>query len=236
VTGRRCALVTGGGSGIGLAIARLLVDDGYGVTICGRDAGRLEDARAALGTDAHAVVADVAWEADVVALVRAHAKRWGRLDVLVNAAGIARPTTAGTVDTSDFDGQVAVNLRGPALVVREALRMLRVAGAEHGKATVINIASVAGKHGQPGNTIYSATKAGLISLTQSLQRETAGDGIQATALCPGLVATAMTENAAVPVQEMIATADVAEAVRFLLRTSRWCVVGEIVLDRRGAPG
>ena len=173
---------------------------------------------------------------DVIELVRRHAERFGRLDVLVNSAGISVAEASDSADTAEVDRQLAVNLRAPLLVTRGALAMLRAAGAEHGKALVVNLASVSGKEGQPGNTIYSATKAGVISLTQSLQRETAAQGIQATALCPGLVATPMTEEARVSQGEMVTVDDVTEAVRFLLRTSSWCLVPEIVLNRRGAIG
>ncbi len=231
---QRCALVTGGSSGIGLAIARMLAAEGYGVTISGRRTDLLDEiARGSAGI-MQAVVADVAREQDVVELVRRHAERFGRLDVLVNSAGISVAEASDSADTAEVDRQLAVNLRAPLLVTREALPMLRAAGAEHGKALVVNLASVSGKEGQPGNTIYSATKAGVISLTQSLQRETAAQGIQATALCPGLVATPMTEEARVSQGEMVTVDDVTEAVRFLLRTSSWCLVPEIVLNRRGA--
>ena len=231
---KRCALVTGASSGIGLALAQMLAAEGYGVTISARRAERLREITDASRGLLSPVAADVASEEEVVRLVRAHAERFGRLDVLVNAAGIAGAQPSDAADAAEIDLQVAVNLRAPLLVTREALPLLRQAGAEHGKALVVNISSVAGKEGQPGNTIYSATKAGLISLTQSLQRETAGDGIQATAICPGLVATPMTSDSETPQEEMVSVDDVAEAVRFLLRTSTWCLVPEIVLNRRGA--
>ena len=230
----RSALVTGGSSGIGLAIARALAADGYGVTICARHGDKLERAAQQITGDAHSVVADVSREEDVRALVRAHEDRFGGLDVLVNSAGISGSGSGDPDDTANVDRQIAVNLRGPLLVTREALPLLRAAGARHGKVLIVNLASVAGKRGQPGNPIYSATKAGVISLTESVQRATAGEGIQATALCPGLVATPMVEGARVPPDEMVQPDDVAEAVRFLLRTSAWCVVPEIVLNRRGA--
>ena len=231
---QRCALVTGGSSGIGLAIARMLAAEGYGVTVAGRRPEVLDEIAAASDGTVEAVVADVAREPDVIELVRRHSERFGRLDVLVNSAGISGAEASDSADTAEVDRQLAVNLRAPLLVTREALPLLRAAGAEHGKALVVNLASVSGLEGQPGNTIYSATKAGVISLTQSLQRETAAQGIQATALCPGLVATPMTEDVSVPHGEMVTVEDVVEAVRFLLRTSRWCLVPEIVLNRRGA--
>ena len=232
----RTALVTGGSSGIGLAIARMLAGEGYGVTIAGRDEDRLSRAAESFGGTVHPLAADVSQEEDAVALVRAHAERFGRLDVLVNSAGIAMAGAVDATATEDLDGQLATNLRGPFLVIREALDLLRAAGAEHGKALIVNLASVAGKQGQPRNAAYSATKAALISLTESVQRSTAGEGVQATALCPGLVATPMTEGARVPAGEMVTPGDVAEAVRFLLKTSRWCLVPEVVLNRRGAVG
>jgi NAD(P)-dependent dehydrogenase (short-subunit alcohol dehydrogenase family) len=231
---QRCALVTGGSSGIGLAIAQMLVGEGYAVTIAGRRAAVLERIAAQSGGQMFAVTADMTSEADIVALVERHSGRFGRLDVLVNSAGVYGREASDSAETAQVDLQVAVNLRAPLLMVREALPLLRAAGAEHGKALVVNLSSVSGKEGQPGSTIYSATKAGLISLTQSLQRETAGQGIQATALCPGLVATPMSAGGSVAQSEMVTVDDVAEAVRLLLRTSTWCLVPEIVLNRRGA--
>jgi len=230
----RCALVTGGSSGIGLAVARMLCAEGYGVTIAGRHADRLSQAAGTLPPNVHCVVADIAREQDVSAMVRGHTERFGRLDILVNSAGLFGSDTASSAVTAEVDARLAVNLRGPLLVTREALPLLRAAGAEHGKALVVNLSSVSGLHGQPRSASYSATKAGLISLTQSLQRETAADGIQATAICPGLVATAMTAGSAVLAEEMVQPEDVAETVRFLIRTSRWCLVPEVVLNRRGA--
>ncbi len=231
---QRTALVTGGSSGIGLAIARLLAEEGHALTLVGRSEEKLEAAARSLPGEVHTVAADVAREEDSVALMRSHAERFGRLDVLVSSAGIALAGTIEATSADDLDSQLAINVRGPFLVMREALELLRAAGAEHGKALIVNLASVAGKEGQPRSAAYSATKAAVISLTESVQRRTAGEGIQATALCPGLVATPMTEGARVPAEQMVAPEDVAEAVRFLLRTSPWCLVPEIVLNRRGA--
>ena len=232
----RTALVTGGSSGIGLAIAQMLAAEDHAVTLVGRDHAKLEHAAASLRGEIHVVVDDVSGEQGAAGIVSSHAERFGRLDVLVNSAGIARSAPIDATATEDLDAQLAINLRGPFLVIREALGLLRAAGAEHGKALIVNLASVAGKEGQPGNAAYSATKAALISLTESVQRRTAGEGIQATALCPGLVATPMTEGSRVPEAEMVSPGDVAEAVRFLLKTSPFCLVPEIVLNRRGAVG
>lgn len=230
----RCALVTGGSSGIGFAVARMLVGEGYSVTVSGRRLAALKRAVAMIGDRAYPVPADVAQENQVVALLRAHAERFGRLDVVVNSAGVAGAESSASADAGRVDLQIAVNLRGPLLVTREALPLLRESGAEHGKALIVNLSSVAGKQGQPHNAAYSATKAGLIALTESVQREVAHEGIQATALCPGFVSTPMTEDSSIAREEMLRPEDVAEAVRFLLRTSSLCLVPEIVLNRRGA--
>ena len=113
--------------------------------------------------------------------------------------------------------------------------MLREAGAEHGKALIVNTASISGKSGQPWLSVYSATKAGVVGFSQATQKEVANDGIQVTALCPGFVDTPMTEfvKEQVKAEEMIRPEDIAEAVRFLLRTSPACLVPEIVFTRPG---
>jgi NAD(P)-dependent dehydrogenase (short-subunit alcohol dehydrogenase family) len=129
--------------------------------------------------------------------------------------------------------QLNVNLRGVYLMLRESIPMLREAGKEHGKALVVNTASIAGKFGQPWLATYSATKAGVVGLSQAAHGELAGDGIQVTAFCPGFVATPMTDwvEGQVPKDQMIQPDDIAEAVRFLLRTSPACIVPEIQFIR-----
>ena len=121
------------------------------------------------------------------------------------------------------------------LATREALPLLREAGAEHGKALIVNTASIAGKSGQGWLAVYSATKAGMVGYSQATQKEVGGEGIQVTAFCPAFVDTDMTEWARdqVDPQEMIRPEDIAEGVRFLLRTSRYCLVPEIVFTRPG---
>jgi len=236
--GARAALVTGGSSGIGLAIARALGQDGYGVTLSARRADKLEQAAEALrseGIEVEAVPANMADEDDVVALVRSHRERFGRLDVLVNNAGVGIGGAMSEQETKKIDMQIAVNLRAVVLTTREALPMLKEAGAEHRKALVVNTASIAGKSGQGWLSVYSATKFGVVGFTQALHKEHSGDGIQATALCPGFVATAMTDWVAenVPKEEMIQPEDIAEAVRYLLRTSPACIVPELQFIRPG---
>jgi len=233
----RAALITGGSSGIGLAIARALGEDGYGVTISARKPDKLEAAAEELRgaqIDVEAVPANMAKEEDITALVAAHRERFGRLDVLVNNAGVGIGGAVADLETKKLDMQLDVNLRAVYLTSREAIPMLKEAGAEHGKALIANTASIAGKYGQGWLAAYSATKFGVVGLTQALHKELAGEGIQATALCPGFVATAMTEWVeGVEKEEMIQPQDIAEAVRYLLRTSKACIVPELQFIRPG---
>ncbi len=234
----RAALVTGASSGIGLAIARALAEDGYGVTVSARRTEKLEEAAKGLsdaGLDVNPVTANMAEEDDVKVLAAAHRERYGRLDVLVNNAGIGIGSEIAGLETKRLDLQIDVNLRGVFLMTREAIPMLREAGREHGKALLLNMSSIAGKHGQPGVAAYSATKAAVVGLSQATQGEVDNDGVQVTAFCPGFVATPMTDwNEAVPQEEMIQPEDLAEAVRFLLRTSTHCRVPEVQFMRPGA--
>ncbi len=236
----RAALVTGGSSGIGLAISRALAEDGYAVTISARRPEKLEQAVRPLADDGFevaAVAANVASEDEVKALVAGHRERFGRLDVLVNNAGVGIGSAIEEVETKKLDMQLDVNLRSYIIAMREAMRMLKEAGAEHGKALIVNTASIAGKGGQGWLAVYSATKAGVIGLTQATQMEVGKDGVQVTALCPGFVDTPMTEwvKGQVKPEEMIQPEDLAETVRLLLRTSRYCLIPEVVFARPGDP-
>jgi NAD(P)-dependent dehydrogenase (short-subunit alcohol dehydrogenase family) len=234
----RAAIITGGSSGIGLAIARALGEDGYGLTISARRPEKLEAAAQELhdgGLDVNAVPANMADEDDIKKLVESHRERFGRLDVLINNAGIGIGAAVADTVTKKLDLQLDVNLRGVFLMARECMPMLKEAGAEHGKALIANTASIAGKHGQGWLPAYSATKFGVVGLTQALHKEVSNDGIQVTALCPGFVATDMTDwvEEQVPKDEMIQPEDIAEAIRFVLRTSPHCVVPEIQFVRPG---
>jgi NAD(P)-dependent dehydrogenase (short-subunit alcohol dehydrogenase family) len=233
----RAALVTGASSGIGFAISRGLVEDGYGVTMSARRREKLEEAAAELqraGLDVHAVPANMSKEEEIRSLAEAHRERFGRLDVLVNNAGLGIGGQIAEAETKRLDLQLDVNLRGVYLMTREAIPMLREAGHEHRKALLVNMSSIAGKFGQPWLAAYSATKAAVVGLSQATQGELQSDGVQVTAFCPGFVATPMTDwNEAVPKEEMIKPEDIVEAVRFLLRTSPNCLVPEIQFVRPG---
>ena len=230
----RAALVTGASSGIGLAIAAMLAEEGYDLTLTSRTAAKLESAAgpvSALGTEVQTVAADVADPEQIAGVVAAHRERFGRLDVLVNNAGLGIVAALCAIETRHLDLQLAVNLRATILFYREAEAMLRAAGAEHGEALVVNTASITGKVGEPELGVYSATKHGIVGFTQAMQRELGPAGIKSCVLCPGFVDTQLSDYVkdTVPAATMIRAEDVAESVRSLLRLSRHCVVPEIVM-------
>jgi NAD(P)-dependent dehydrogenase (short-subunit alcohol dehydrogenase family) len=232
----RAALITGASSGIGLAVARTLGKEGYALTVSARRAEKLESAADELrgaGFEVQSVSANMTEEEDLVGVFSKHREAYGRLDALVNNAGVGIGAPMEEIQTKHLDMQLGVNLRALIIGTREGLPLLREAGAEHGKALIVNTASIAGKGGQAWLSIYAATKAAVINFTQSTHREVGGAGIQCTALAPGFVDTPMTEFAKgqVPGEEMIRPEDLGEAVRFLLRTSRNCHVPEIVFTR-----
>jgi NAD(P)-dependent dehydrogenase (short-subunit alcohol dehydrogenase family) len=234
----RAALITGASSGIGLAIARVLGAEGYALTVAARRPEKLEAAAQGLRDEGHevvAVAANMADEGELVAVFERHRDAYGRLDALVNNAGVGIGAPMAEIETKRLDMQLAVNLRALIIGTREGLPMLREAGAEHGKALIVNTASIAGKAGQGWLSIYGATKAAVINFTEATHREAGVDGVQCTALAPAFVDTPMTEFAKgqVPGEEMIRPEDIGEAVRFLLRTSRYCHVPEIVFTRPG---
>jgi NAD(P)-dependent dehydrogenase (short-subunit alcohol dehydrogenase family) len=234
----RAALVTGASSGIGYAIADLLGQEGHALTLAARRPDKLSAAVEQLrakGYEVEEVAANLTAEEDVQRVVSAHRERFGRLDVLVNSAGVGVGAALGDVQTKRVDMQLDLNLRAIILFYRECAELLRAAGAEHRNALVINLSSIAGKGGAGWLSVYAATKAAVIGWTQSMNKELAGDGIKNVALCPGFVDTPMTDfiREQVPAEQMIQPSDIAEAVRFLLRTSAYCRVPEIVFERPG---
>ncbi len=234
----RAAIVTGASSGIGLAVARMLAEEGHAVTLAARRADKLRAACEQLageGLEVQHVAADVGDEDDIKRVVSAHREAYGRLDVLMNNAGVGIGSPIGDLDTKRMDIQLATNLRAIPLFYRETIDMLTAAGAEHANALVINTASVAGKSGEAWLSVYSATKFAVVGFTQSMNRELADRGIKSTALCPAFVDTAMTEfvRGKIAREDMIQTSDIVAAVRMLLSLSRGCVVPEIVLQMPG---
>ncbi len=223
----RAALVTGGSSGIGLAIARMLRDEGFGLTLVSRRVEKVEAAAAELG--AEAVAADVGDADECARAVAAHEERFGRLDMLVNSAGIGIGGTVEDLPARHFDLQVGVNLRGLFLVTQAAIPLLR---SSHG--WIVNLASIAGTLPTPGLATYGATKAAVISLTRSLNEELDGDGVRAIAICPGFVDTPMAEWSGIEPAEMIRPEDCAEIVRMCLRLSPHARVPQAVIERVGS--
>jgi len=235
----RAALVTGASSGIGLAIADLLGQEGYGLTVAARRPDKLTAAADELRGKGYAVeevAGNLTAEEDVQRVVAVHRERFGRLDVLVNSAGVGVGAPLGDHQTKRVDMQLDLNLRAIILFYRECAEMLQAAGAEHRNALVVNLSSIAGKEGAGWLSVYAATKAAVIGWTQSMNKELAESGIKSVALCPGFVDTPMSEfiRDQIAPEEMIRTEDVAEAVRFVLRTSPNCVIPEIVFQRPGA--
>jgi len=234
----RTALVTGASSGIGLAIADMLGQEGHALTVAARRPEKLGAAAEELrgkGYDVQHVAGNLGDEETIKRVVAAHLERHGRLDVLVNNAGVGAGEAVDALTTKRIDLQLATNLRSVFLFYREAVPALRAAGAEHRNALVVNTASIAGKSPQAWLSVYSATKAAVIGYTQAMNRELNADGVKSVALCPGFVDTPMTEfiQGQVPPEEMIRPEDVAEAVRYLLGLSPACVIPEIVFQRPG---
>jgi short-subunit dehydrogenase len=220
------ALVTGGSSGIGLAIARALREDGYDLTLVARRPEPLEEAAREL--DAQAVPANLGDADECVRAVTAHAERFGGMNVLVNSAGIGIGGSFADQDTTRIALQLDVNLRASLVITRESLPHLR-----ESRGQIITLASIAGTIPTPGLAVYGATKAALIAWTSSLNREEAEHGIRATAISPGFVATRMTEWTGLPDDQQISPNDIVVLVRAVLALSPMARVPNIVVERLG---
>jgi NAD(P)-dependent dehydrogenase (short-subunit alcohol dehydrogenase family) len=234
----KVALVTGGAQGIGRQIALTFAREGARLMIgdVKDEGGRATVGEIEAGDGAAACrPCDIGRFDDVQALVDATVETYGRLDVLVNNAGIGIGQAVGEIGTKQLDIQLDVNHRAYVLFYRETAELLRAAAAETGAAVVVNTASIAGKGGQAWLSTYSATKAGVIGFTQAMNKELAGDGVKSCALCPGFVDTPMTDfvKGQVPVEEMITPGDIAKSVKLLLEVSPACVIPEIVFARVG---
>jgi len=233
----RVAVVTGGSRGIGLAVARALVQDGASVVVSGRDAARLESAVAeleALGGAVLAVTSDASRREDVDALIEATRERFGRIDVLVNNAGITRDQLLVRMKDDDWDRVMETNLRGVFLLTRAAGKAMM----RQRSGRIINMASTAGAMGNAGQVNYSAAKAGVIGLTKAAARELAHWNILVNCVAPGLVETDMTAAIPaeareallqqVPLKRMGTAREVAEAVRFLAGDGGAYVTGQVI--------
>ena len=188
----KTALVTGATGGIGAEIARVFHKAGATVAISGRKVEALEALKAELGDRVHVVPCDLADRAQVAKLIDEAVKvLGGRLDILVNNAGLTKDNLFMVMKDEQWDDVIAVNLTSTFMLMRAAARqMLR---AKTGYGRIINISSISGVIGNPGQGNYAASKAGMVGMTKSLAREVANRGITANCIAPGFIKTAMTE-------------------------------------------
>ena len=187
----RVALITGAARGIGLAVAERLVADGARVALIDRDAPAVEDAARRIGAAASPIVADVTRPDDVARAVETAHARWGRLDIVVNNAGITgRSVPLWELTDEDWHQVIAGDLTSVFLVSRAAVRLMLAAGG----GRIINIASIAGKEGNPTLLPYSAAKAGVIGLTKALAKEVATRGIVVNAVAPAVIETELLQQ------------------------------------------
>ena len=187
----RTAVITGGAQGLGYAIAEVFIAEGARVVLGDLDLDRTRAAADALGGAdvARAVRCDVTSAAEVDALVTAAVAEFGRLDVMVNNAGITRDATLRKMTEQQFDEVIAVHLKGTWHGTRAAAAVMR----EQGRGAIVNMSSISGKVGLVGQTNYSAAKAGIVGLTKAAAKELAHLGVRVNAIQPGLIRSAMTE-------------------------------------------
>jgi len=231
----KIALVTGAARGIGQAIALQLAADGADLALCDVKAEWLEDTAAkvkALGRRAETYAMDVANGAAVGEAVAKVLADFGRIDVLVNNAGITRDTLLMRMSEEDWDAVLDINLKGAFLVTKAVVKPMM----KQRSGAIVNIASVVGIMGNPGQANYTASKAGLIALTKTTAKELGSRNVRVNAVAPGFIRTAMTDELAEPVKEAMLKMvplgrlgepeDVAKAVAFLASDAAAYVNGQ----------
>ena len=233
----RIAIVTGGGQGIGRAIVHDLASEGISVVVADIDSGSAHSAGAATrekGMRSLAVQVDVSDAASVDAMVEQVSREFGRVDYLVNNAGITRDTLLMRMGDDAWDSVINTNLTGTYLCSKAVIRLMM----KQRFGRIVNITSVVGVMGNAGQTNYAASKAGMIGFTKSLAREVAARGITVNAVAPGFIQTAMTDGlpdkareeltALIPNGRLGVPEDVASAVRFLVSDDASYITGQVL--------
>jgi 3-oxoacyl-[acyl-carrier protein] reductase len=230
----RTALVTGATGGIGGAIARAFHKQGATVAVSGRQSEKLEKLAAELGSRVHVLPCDLGDRAAVGGLVDAAIAKLGRLDILVNNAGLTKDNLFMVMKDEQWDEVIAVNLTATFVLMRAAARAMMRAKTGYGR--IVNISSVSGVMGNPGQGNYAASKAGMIGMSKSLAREVASRGITVNCVAPGFISTPMTDvlnekqvsavKEAIPAQKFGTPADVAAACIYLASAEAGYMTGQ----------
>jgi NAD(P)-dependent dehydrogenase (short-subunit alcohol dehydrogenase family) len=228
----RVAIVTGGSRGIGRAIAVALAGEGAAVVLAARSPAKLEETAELVrraGGRAEPVVTELTDEASICNLVQTTQETFGRLDILINNAGVTHSAPLAETRTEDWDRCWAVNARAPFLLCREALPLLKQSDA----ASIINISSVVGVKGYPLQSAYTASKHALRGMTISLAEELRGTNIRVHVLCPGGVDTDMVQNVRpdIPKHDLIGPEEIAELVLYLVTHRGNAVLDELRIRR-----